>query len=170
MTATWTVPRTWVAGEKLTAALMNQYVRDEFDYIQNPNFAYERLNLGADISFTTTSFADLDATNLSKVIVSTGRDILVVWNPNCDQSSGRGYYDVTQNSVRIFGDDGGTVYSTTPATGLCMFTIVDGAGLTPGVSYTFRVQAKVTAGTLTTYAGAGTAQKDLHSGFYVREL
>ena len=32
MTATYTTPRTWVAGEVVTAALMNTHVRDNSDY------------------------------------------------------------------------------------------------------------------------------------------
>ena len=35
----WTTPRTWVAGEQVTASLMNTYVRDDFSYLKDaPTF------------------------------------------------------------------------------------------------------------------------------------
>ncbi len=33
----WTAPRTWVAGEIVTAAIMNTYVRDDFRYLKGIN-------------------------------------------------------------------------------------------------------------------------------------
>jgi hypothetical protein len=37
--ATWTTPRTWVAGEQVTASLMNTFVRDDFAYLKDaPTF------------------------------------------------------------------------------------------------------------------------------------
>lgn len=36
----WTAPRTWVAGETVTAAIMNTHVRDNFKAIGDPWAAY----------------------------------------------------------------------------------------------------------------------------------
>lgn len=42
----WTTPRTWVAGETVTAAIMNTYVRDE----------YNAMATWTDVTFSTGNF------------------------------------------------------------------------------------------------------------------
>jgi hypothetical protein len=33
MAAVWTTPRTWIAGETVTATQLNAHLRDNFDYL-----------------------------------------------------------------------------------------------------------------------------------------
>ena len=57
----WTSPRTWAASETVTAAIMNTHVRDNFNAIVSPPYAYVRATTAttvggsayANISFNT---------------------------------------------------------------------------------------------------------------------
>jgi hypothetical protein len=52
----WTTPRTWSAGETLTAANFNTHIRDNLNAI-GPNIARARTN--ADVTNSTTTLANL---------------------------------------------------------------------------------------------------------------
>ena len=51
----WTAPRTWVAGETVTAALMNTHVRDNLNAIGGPWTAYTPTFTWTSSSFTFTT-------------------------------------------------------------------------------------------------------------------
>lgn len=73
----WTTPRTWVAGELVTAALMNTFVRDDFAYLKDsPTFdgsviITSGLTVGTSASIGTT-LAVTGATTLSSTLAVTG--------------------------------------------------------------------------------------------------
>lgn len=48
----WTLPRTWVDGELVNAALLNAQIRDNLNYLLAPNVAYLKTAAGV---LTTTS-------------------------------------------------------------------------------------------------------------------
>src|SRR5437870_3974674 len=72
MTAIWTQPRSWSVGELTTAALMNQHLRDNLDWLKTPpQGVYTAPSL---IVITSTTMVDI----LSPVtITSAGGAFLV---------------------------------------------------------------------------------------------
>ena len=61
----WTAPKTWSAGEALTADLQNEQLRDNMLHLfDRPADSY-LADEAADYSTINTSFEDVDATNFS---------------------------------------------------------------------------------------------------------
>lgn len=58
MTATYTTPRTWATGDLVTAAMMNQQVRDNFEALKDPPTATADDNASAAF-ISSTSFQDI---------------------------------------------------------------------------------------------------------------
>jgi len=105
----WTTPRTWAVKEKLTAALMNQQVRDNLNYLNSKTLArVTQVANAPNQSTTSTSFVDV--TNSSKTFTAsvTGRALILVYI-----------------NGRVVGDDGGFV----------THQIVDGGGSLLGYKY-----------------------------------
>lgn len=75
MTATWTTPRTWATGEVVTAAQLNQYLRDELDWLKGRPAAYESDFDGTFFSTTSSSFQD---TGANAALTTTGGRVMVV--------------------------------------------------------------------------------------------
>ncbi len=77
----WETPKTW-ASEPLTSVDLNEQVRDNLNYLKDRVDAvagnYHRLPAGS-YSTTSTSSVDMDATNLSHTITTTGGDIRVTF-------------------------------------------------------------------------------------------
>jgi hypothetical protein len=74
MTATWTTPRTWTAGELVTASIMNTHVRDNLDWLKTPIAA---IDLASSVSTTSASLTDV--TGSSVTFTSTGGGFDVFW-------------------------------------------------------------------------------------------
>jgi hypothetical protein len=163
----WTAPRTW-SNEVVTAAKWNVDVRDNLRALKDPPSANYELNEGSNYTKSTgTGFADIDATlgKLSLQITTTGGDIMASFTGTLAISDG--------SLVRLaFSLDGVTqsvesgLVSTTPITvNLTQLMTSVAAG-----SHTINVQWLRSSGTITLYAGAGTASYDVHPQFWVREL
>jgi len=168
----WTSPRTWVAGELVTAALMNAHVRDNLLVLKTPPSALYTVNEGADYTTASASFVDVDGTNLALVIVTNGGNVRVGWSSLVSLSvAGTVYLDIDVDGAREGGDDGivaGTVEGGTDTReALALNWVI--AGLS-AASHTIKLQWKVSAGTGTIYAGAGTSNLDLHPQFNVAEI
>ena len=71
MTATWTAPRTWVAHETPTEAMLNAHWRDNMEFLNLVRSATGRFN---DLSAATV--ANLDASALDGVIPLAGTNVL----------------------------------------------------------------------------------------------
>jgi hypothetical protein len=175
MTATWTAPRTWVDGELVTASLLNAYLRDELDYLVTPALDGDTLNLGADPTFASTSFVSIDATNFKATVTlpagfsRVALFLHLTWAHNT--LGNQIYFDWlnSQTGARVAGDDGMSVQQCVVANAKTLFSnvfIVE--GLTPLLTYTFTPQIKNSANTTTIYAGAGTANFDVHPQCYAR--
>lgn len=142
----WTTPTTFVAGNVLEAADLNEQVRDNMTYVHSgkPATSIARNN-GSDYT-PGASFADVDATNLSITLsLTTGRVVIsaqVVIKAATSQSIDC-YLDVAIDGTRHGGTNGITVESTTdPKTkGAGFYVMV--TGLSVG-SHTFKLQAKQT--------------------------
>lgn len=166
----WTTPKeNWVAGDAVTATLLNN-IGGNLATLKDPATSSFVLNQGADLTTTSTSFVNADATNLSLTITTTGGDVFVGFHANFT-TGGNTYLDVTVDGVRTAGDDGIVAIqgagSTAPGRPMSFVRLI--TGLSAG-SHTFNLQWKTSTGTSTMHAGAGTANADLHPQFWVREI
>jgi hypothetical protein len=173
MTIIWTTPKTWAAGELVTAAMLNTHIRDNLEYLKTPPAASYILNESGDYATTSTSFVNVDGTKLALTIATAGGDVLVGFSGtiiNTSGTAGHTFFDVEVDTVRTAGDDGYIAVSPagagtrSPVTFLKLIQ-----GLSAG-SHTFKLQWKVAAGTASLFSGAGSSNGDLHPQFFVREL
>jgi hypothetical protein len=166
MTATWHIPVSWSTGQLVTATNLNEQLRDNLEFLKTPPTALVSINQGSDYATTSTTFVDIDVTNLSLTITTAGGDVLIAFMAYTGGTS-RLYFDVSIDGTRVGGDDG--FVSAVAAANTPVTLVVLKQGLAPG-SHTFRVQWKVNSGTGTMYAGAGTSGLDIHPQFFVREI
>lgn len=73
----WTTPRSWSVNELLTASLLNTHLRDNLLALKAPPTA--SYVFAGPYTTTSTSEVDVDTTNLTLTIVTTGGDVLVGW-------------------------------------------------------------------------------------------
>lgn len=165
----YTNPKTWAVKEELTSSDLNTYVRDNLAALKDPPSDSYVLNEASDYTTTSTSFVDVDATNLALTITTTGGDVMVHFYGNFDGVAPNAVFvDVDLDGTRIGGDDGLIKYENPSYVVPVSFTRLI-TGLAAG-SHTLKLQWKVSAGTTTLYAGAGTSTYDLHPQFWAREV
>jgi hypothetical protein len=82
MPANWTAPRTWIVGELATAALMNQHIRDNLEFLKTPPF--EIFNSTATVTINSGSFVDLWST---LTLTSGGGGFLITALLNCTSTT-----------------------------------------------------------------------------------
>ena len=166
----WTTPTTVVTNDLMTASYWNTYVRDNLLALKSPPTASYEVNEASNYTITATSFANVDSTDLSLSITTTGGDVLIGWNCtlNNNGASTINAFDVTMDGTRIGGDDGIHALFVSNGTIPISFTYLK-RSVSAG-AHTFNLQCKVSAGTATIYAGAGTSNLDLHPQFWVREV
>lgn len=175
MTAVWTSPRTWVTNELVTAPLMNAHIRDNMDYLYTRPRVVNNTNSAADVSTTSTTFADVDGTGSEFTIniTTSGGRLLVGFAGTMSAGSGstsyRGYLDVEIDGVRLGGDDG-LLNFYYPFAGVVSFVAM--TNVLSVASHTVKLQWKSSnaANTLTCYMGAGTLNHDLHPQFWALEV
>jgi hypothetical protein len=171
----WTSPSTRVTGELITAAIWNSDITDNLSYLNIRPSDTSLINEASDYTTTSTSFVDIDATDMAVTITTNGGDVLVVFNADLNIGTGGitlwAYFDITIDGTRQGNDDGLRVYSCNDGTDIGMVSIVYLAtGLSAG-SHTFKVQwKKKGTGTLTLYAGAGTTSYDVHPFLFAKEV
>jgi len=175
--STWATAKTWSASEGLTAALMNLEVRDKVNAIKSPAYFNCVIDNATDYSITgTTTFTNIDGTasGLYATVTTGGGAMLIGFAGALTTGGGlasyRTYFDVAVDGTRIGLNDGLLTpgYQANAAnTSFVVMTEVLSAG-----SHTFALQWKVSnaAATATLYAGAGTANHDLHPRFWGIEL
>jgi hypothetical protein len=157
---------------------MNTHVRDNFNALKAPPTAQYEFNEGADYTTTSTSFVDVDATDLALSITTTGGDVLFSFTGNLTFAAAGNlvYFDIYDDgaAARLGGDDGiaGLYLTLTTAANKpgfpFSFTHIE-RNVSAG-SKTYKLQWKVGASTITMYAGAGTATADVHGEFFAREV
>lgn len=155
MTATWTAPRTWTSGELVTASIMNTHVRDNIDWLKTP-LESGSITFAAD--FTTTSATYVDVTGVTTTITTKGGGLDVFFRCSLNGTAGTLQLLVDGVSEEILG-------ATTGANPIGVTLYHHIAALSAG-SHTIKVQAKVSAGTLTIKGTTSTAGDPL---FFVRE-
>jgi len=166
----WTDPRTWAVGEVVTATLLNEQLRDNLNALKVTNSDEYTLDESSDYTTTSTSFVDVDATNLALNLTTTGGDILVGFAGMMRPigSSPRVYFDIDIDGAAA-GDDGiwgiGTLNGTyTPLSFTRLFT-----GITSG-AHIIKLQWKVSGGSINLASGAGTIHMDVHPQLWALEV
>ncbi len=163
----WTTPKTWSVDELLTAADLNEQLRDNMNALKSPPSAEYTLNEASDYSTSSTTFVDVDGTNLALTVNTNGGDVMVHFHGVINSSGNRVYLDVDVDGSRVAGDDGitgGYFSNRMPISFTRLLT-----GLSAG-EHTFTLQWKVSGGSATMFAGAGSANEDWHPQFWVREV
>lgn len=169
----YTSPTTWTAGQLITANDLNTQLRDNMIALKDPNSASYDFNEASDYTTTSTTFANIDATagkgSLS-ITLAVQADVFI-WFHGLFGNSSTGVIclDVTMDGTRIGGDDGMIAGpGVAQAIPLSFFRIKTAVA---AGSHTFNIQWKISSGTATLYAGAGTGgSHDLHPEFGVREM
>jgi hypothetical protein len=165
----WVTPKTWSVDELVTASDLNTHLRDNLNALKAPPSASVVLNQASDYTTSNTSFVDIDATTLALTITTTGGDVFVHFHGVVGISAGGVCLDFTIDGTRHAGDDG-IMRSGSPNEGETLSFTRLVMGLSAG-SHVFKLQWKTTSGgTATLYAGAGTANFDVHAQFWAREL
>lgn len=166
----WITPKDWAVDEQLTASKLNTHLRDNLNALKNPPSAAYVSDETSDYSYSSTSFADVDATNFALTITTTGGDVMVHFHGTFESSSTPTsvFLDVDVDGAREGGDDG--IAMAAPANGspqVINFTrlIAVSAG-----EHTFTLQWKTGGAGVKLYAGAGTTNRDVHPQFWVREV
>jgi hypothetical protein len=171
----FTAPSTFTAGQLITANDLNTQLRDNLIALKDPNSASYILNESSDYATTSNAFVNVDATagKLSlSITLAVQADVFIFFTGSVESSAAaRANFDIAMDGTRIGGDDGllivgmNTINLSMPVSLTFLKTAV------PAGSHTFNLQWKTNTGTLTMYAGAGTAnQRDIHPQFIVREM
>jgi hypothetical protein len=168
----YTTPNTaWVAGDPALYTDFNR-IEGNIAALKSPPADSFKLD-SANYTTTSTSFVDVDSTNLSFTITTAGGDSVVevhfhatVINATISQKV---FFDVDVDGVRHGGDDG-LIFVKQDASNdnypLAFTRRIE--GLSAG-SHTFKLQWKVDGGTGTIFAGAGSAGTDIHGQFWAKE-
>jgi hypothetical protein len=163
MTAIWTQPRSWSVGELTTAALMNQHLRDNLDWLKTPPQGV--YNTPTSIVITSTTYVDI----MSPItITSAGGGFLVGLQAcvSCSATAVTINFDVQVDGVSQGGATGVNVFQG-PGAGLIFNPsfVIYISPKTAG-SHTFKLRSFVNTGSATIYAlSAG-----VNAQFWVREI
>lgn len=168
---TWVSPRTWTTGETVTSTIMNAHVRDQLTALKTPASFYYKANEVSDYTTTSTSFADVDATNLAATFTTGGGMVLVGFHGSFAASTNPLILclDLLVDGASWGGDDGIVTTNIQGTTeGWCGFVVLL-TGLS-AASHTVKLRWKTTTGTMTMFAGAGTSGFDVHPQFWGLEI
>jgi len=168
----WTAPTTRTTGTLITASIWNADIVDNLDALKDPPTDHYELDEVSDYTTSSTSFTDVDATNLAMSVTTTGGDVIVEFHGTMMVNATYFFMlDIDVDGSREGGDDG--ILSFENASGevkpVSFSRLI--TGLAAG-SHTFKLQWKVMNGaaTVTLSAGAGTSNKDVHGQFWAREV
>src|SRR5258708_27288320 len=108
----WTAPPTFTPGQVVTATDLNTYLRDNPNYLYaRPNSSIKRVN-GSDYTTSSSTFVDIDGTNLSITLTLTGAAVLVCFTANIPSAfGGNGAFDVVVDGVRYANATDGLFYA-----------------------------------------------------------
>ncbi len=104
----WTNPKTWVVDELVTAATMNEQVRDNLLWLKSPPNR-EHTALGDDDWITSsTSWVDVDGTYLTLHMETTGGDLMVHFHGTLTLTGMDSvvYFDLLLDGVPVGGGNG----------------------------------------------------------------
>lgn len=166
----WTSPKTYIVGDPLTAAEMNTYQRDNMNALKTPPEEAKQVNEGADYTTASATFVDVDATDLSLSVTTTGGDLMIgFYGSFLGSALMLAYLNVVIDEAVVALEDGMVVQTIDVASAQVVSFVHIETGVSPG-AHTIKLQWKASGGTATMYAGAGTANADVHPQFWAREI
>ena len=109
---TWTQPKTWNTGEMVTAALLNEQLRDNMLYLKEAS-AFDYVEVDTEYSIeipsteVTVNWVNVDAANLTLDVTTLGGLVLVGLETNVTGANNtRVMFDLTLDSNRLGGSHG----------------------------------------------------------------
>ena len=136
------------------------------------NFQQYTLDESSNYTISSTSFTNVDGTHLALSITPGNKALtgqaLIGWHGNVVVPGGqRGFFSLLVNGTLNPGNDGIIFADPGASTGTLQvgFTRLV-TGLNVGTLNTLSLQAKVTGGTMTVFAGAGTSNADVHGQLF----
>jgi hypothetical protein len=167
---------TLVDGERFTQNEANLYIRDNLEAIRNPPTAvYITSGRSTNYSTNSTSFVDVDSTNMALTISATGNGaggVGVVGIGFCGTVYGSAqiYFRILENGFPLNEDDGIVTSDYIAASGgvrPVSFLHFQGASRD---TYIYKLQWKVASGTGELMANVGTSGRDCKAIFWAREM
>lgn len=129
-------------------------------------------NEAGDYSTTNTDFEDVDSTDFSLELTTKGGDVMIgffgSWQNNT--ISIHQYLDIEIDGARRGGDDGLIHMQQEVAAKSQSISLVHLAIGLPAGSHILKLQWKVSANTVTMFAGAATGNNDVHPQFWAKEV
>jgi hypothetical protein len=141
----WNTPRTWTPGEVVTASLLNAHLRDNLNaLLAGRPLAFVCRTGSADYSTSSTSFVDVDGTNLALTLNLNGSRVLLVATALIAGSLSNSicYLDWAADGSARAGGTNGLIQSAIGTTGAnfqAVTALAAFSGLSPG-SHTFTLQ------------------------------
>lgn len=126
------------------------------------------LDEASNISVSSTSFTDVSGTHLALQLTIDSRAVtgqaLIGFHGNVAvPANEKGYFNLLVNGTLNAANDG-IMFTPAGTLGVSFTRLV--TNLVVGTLNTVKLQAKVTAGTMTVYSGAGTSTLDTHGQFW----
>ncbi len=152
----WTNPKTWMAGEVVGANDLNEQLRDNMSYLHSRPHQRIVRTATADYTTTSTTFVDIDSTNLSITLTVSSGTVMVGFSAITRINTNSGTwpaFDFTIDGVRFTTAPYGLIhfYSASLLDAPVNYTVLV-TDLTVG-AHIFRPQWRnIVAGTLTLYA------------------
>jgi hypothetical protein len=152
MTATYTANRTWTAGEVVTAAIMNQYIRDNLDYLKARPVARVSDLDGTVSNTSSTSFVDVTGATVDITTSGTSRLLIIAnfeWGLNVAASA---YMAALVDGTNLGDATNGNCWSGSlpNAAQHAAFVFLTASTVANGL-HTVKLQYRASANTLTVY-------------------
>lgn len=169
---TWNAPTSRSTGELITAAIWNADIVDNLLALKSPPGTNYVADESSNYTTTSTSFTEVDATNLALTMTTTGGAVFVGFHGVLTVSTHpmTVFFNVDQDGSPVAADDGIMLITSFTTGTVHPVSFVRQISAPAAGSHTYKLQWKVNTGTGTLYAGAGTSTRDLHPQFWVREL
>lgn len=152
----WATLTNLSTNDLVTEAHMDA-IRGNIEYLLDPNKVTTEYNGGSGYSTTSTSFVDVDGTNVKVTLTTNGGPVLVIFSGSAYSSGGTyaTYFDIDVDGTRLGNANTGGLQEQQGAASVTFaFTVVAIIdGLTAG-SHTFKLKWKTT-GTSVMYSQTG---------------
>lgn len=152
MTATYTTPRTWATGEIVTAAIMNEHVRDNFDYLKARPVVTVNDFDGTVANTSSTSFVDLTGATVDITTSGSSKLLITAHVIGVESSAAAAYITAKVDGTNQGHATNGLAYKTVGTNSdLLSFVFLTAAAVADG-AHTVKLQYRTSANTLTVQA------------------
>lgn len=150
----WTAIPDKSTGDQMDETWYDTYFKANMEYLLDPNKDTTIHNEGSDYTTTSTSFVDIDATDLAITLTTNGGPVLVMAAGGCTGSTTLTiHFDFTVDGTRYTSGNTNGIAPVTTGSGrldLLSFAVLV-TGLSAG-SHSFKLQWRVNGGTGTLHS------------------